>query len=142
MLIVFIVIIPIIVIIVPFMMFMMPVFFIMLAMMLIMMVTIRAIMYTPAFAMITNPVIKWIIVHRPWFYAYLYQYTIPAIPVVTLVIVTHLPHMPAGSLCYFKSQTDISPITTASSVIIIFPSRLVPWFRLLCPWLLPYCPSR
>ena len=119
MLIVFIVIIPIIVIIVPFMMFMMPVFFIMLAMMLIMMVTIRAIMFTPAFAMITNPVIKWIIVHRPWFYAYLYQYTIPAIPVVTLVIVTHLPHMPAGSLCYFKSQTDIPPITTTSSVIII-----------------------
>ena len=102
MLIVFIVIIPIIVIIVPFMMFMTLVFFIMLAMMLIMMVTIRAIMFTPAFAMITNPVIKWIIVHRPWFYAYLYQYTIPAIPVVTLVIVTHLPHMPAGSLCYFK----------------------------------------
>ena len=75
--------------------------------MLIMMVTIRAIMFTPAFAMITNPVIKWIIVHRPWFYAYLYQYTIPSIPVVMLVIVTHLPHMPAGSLCYFKSQTDI-----------------------------------
>ena len=68
MLIVFIVIIPIIVIIVPFMMFMMPVFFIMLAMMLIMTVTIRAIMFMPAFAMITNPVIKWIIVHRPWFY--------------------------------------------------------------------------
>ena len=87
--------------------------------MLIMMVTIRAIMFTPAFAMITNPVIKWIIVHRPWFYAYLYQYTIPSIPVVTLVIVTHLPHMPAGSLCYFKSQTDIPPITTTSSVIII-----------------------
>lgn len=88
MLIVFIVIIPIIIIIVPFMMFMTLVFFIMLAMMLIMMVTIRAIMFTPAFAMITNPVIKWIIVHRPWFYAYLYQYTIPSIPVVTLVIVT------------------------------------------------------
>ena len=39
-------------------------------------VTIRAIMFMPAFAMITNPVIKWIIVHRPWFYAYLYQYNI------------------------------------------------------------------
>ena len=104
MLIVFIVIIPIIVIIVPFMMFMTLVFFIMLAMMLIMMVTIRAIMFTPAFAMITNPVIKWIIVHRPWFYAYLYQYTIPAIPVVTLVIVTHLPHMPAGSLAISRAK--------------------------------------
>ena len=45
-------------------------------------------------------------------------------------------------------QTVETPVThggiepSATGVFLQLVELLVPWFRLLCPWLLPYCPSR
>ena len=38
---------------------------------------------------------------------------------ITFIIITNIPHMPTGSSGYFKSQTDIPPISSAPPVIII-----------------------
>jgi hypothetical protein len=81
----------------------------------VMKVTIGAIMFMPIFAMQINPVIKRIIIVT----AYFYQDTISSIFSIVFVIIAYVTHVFTGSPCYLKGQTDISPVASTLSVIVI-----------------------
>lgn len=73
----------------------------------------------PTITMIIYPVIERIVIYRSRPYTYLYQNTIPAVPMVTFIIITYITHVPARCFGYFKGQTYIPPISSTLPIIII-----------------------
>ena len=83
----------------------------------VVMVTIGTIMFVPISAMEINPVIKRIVVIASRSDTNFNQDTIP-FP-IAFIIMADVTHVFAGSPCYFKGQTDITPVASTLSVIVI-----------------------
>ena len=74
-------------------------------------------MFVPISAMEINPVIKRIVVMASRSDTNFNQDTIP-FP-IAFIIMADVTHVFAGSPCYFKGQTDITPVASTLSVIVI-----------------------
>ena len=61
----------------------------------VMTLTVRIIIIMPTVTVMMNPVIKMMIMRRAGTQTYFNQDTVPSITAVTLVIVTHIVHLPA-----------------------------------------------
>ncbi|EJW93589.1 hypothetical protein EVA_18302 [gut metagenome] len=85
----------------------------------IMTLTIRMITVIPAITVMTHSIVERTVIIRIRADADFHQHTSPAMTPITIVIITNIPHLSARSLGNLKSNTYISPISSAASVTVI-----------------------